>query len=90
MAIFPEFAEIDATGVPLFTFINANFALVVACPPTNTSSVEFAGNMAPLALFHTAAALPPHAPHVGLPPPPDTKHCPLLPAVLNAYAVPVP
>src|SRR5437879_5815859 len=46
-ALFPEFAEILAVGVPLLTFRKANFAEVVACAPRRKSTVEFFGAIAP-------------------------------------------
>ncbi len=42
------FPAIEAVGVPLFTFMKANLALSVDCPPINTSTVEFLGKRVPL------------------------------------------
>ena len=46
-ALLPEFAEIDAVGVPAAMFSTANLAEEVACPPTKKSTVELLGNKAP-------------------------------------------
>ena len=43
VAIFPEFAEILAVGVPLLTFMKANLAAAVETPPIPRSKVEFPG-----------------------------------------------
>src|SRR5437773_5559170 len=47
VAIFPEFAEIDATGVPVFIWRTANLAEAVDCPPTKRSVVAIFATMAP-------------------------------------------
>ncbi len=46
VAMFPEFAEIEATGVPEALFKNANFALDVEGPPNKMSYVPFTGETA--------------------------------------------
>ena len=43
VAIFPEFPDIEATGVPEFTFRTANLAEAVDCPPMSRSTVELYG-----------------------------------------------
>ena len=51
---------IDAVGLPLLLFINANFALLVACPPINKSTVELLGNKAPLDWFQNKSDVSPN------------------------------
>ena len=46
VALFPEFAEILAVGVPPATLRNANFALAVAVEPKSTSRVLLYGESA--------------------------------------------
>jgi hypothetical protein len=43
VALFPEFAEIDAVGVPELTFRTANLAAAVDVPPMRRSTVELFG-----------------------------------------------
>src|SRR3989344_6040794 len=43
-ALLPEFAEIEAVGVPVFIFKTPNFAEVEAVPPTRRSTVAFPVN----------------------------------------------
>ena len=40
VALLPEFAEIEATGVPPATLVTANFAELVDVPPTRRSRVR--------------------------------------------------
>jgi len=50
VALFPEFAEIEAVGVPPATLIKANLELAVAVDPNNRSSPRLVGERAPLFL----------------------------------------
>ena len=43
VALLPEFAEIEAVGVPLTLLRNANLAAVVEVPPMSKSTVELFG-----------------------------------------------
>src|SRR3989344_1774087 len=47
VALSPLAAEIVAVGVPVPTFMKANFAEAVDCPPIDTSTVEFLGKRTP-------------------------------------------
>ena len=46
--LLPEFAEMEAVGIPLATFRNANFDEVVAVPPRERSKVLENGERSPL------------------------------------------
>jgi hypothetical protein len=43
VAFAPEFADIEAVGIPEFILRIENLALADACPPIAKSTVEFAG-----------------------------------------------
>ncbi len=70
VAIFPEFPEIEAVGVPELTFRNANFDEPVANPPIKRSAVVFLAKIVPFATSNGEFTSPDaHDPHVGVVPP---------------------
>ena len=79
--MFPEEADIEAVGVPLLTFMNANLEDAVEVPPMRRSSVEASlGNIVPFATFQLVPPVPVQLPKAGVPAPFEIKHSPLLPA----------
>ena len=50
-ALLPEFADIEAVGVPEFMFVTANFADEEVVPPTKRSRVELPGYRVPAEEF---------------------------------------
>lgn len=76
-------AEMEAVGVPELTFKNPNFALAVEVPPTRRSSDVLLTYTAPLLISHQFTP-PAQVTHEGAAvPPPDAKHWPRLPPVVN-------
>ena len=71
VAIFPEFPEIEATGIPPETLMNANFEEAVDTPPKRRSRVALFGNRIPPASVHLDPPDPDpgQEAHVGADPP---------------------
>jgi len=85
VALLPLFAEIEAVGIPLFTFKKPNFALVVALLPRRKSTTPLYssfGEIVPFATFQFVPPLPTHEPQLGTPDPFDLRHSPSFPAAV--------
>ena len=66
VAIFPDAPDIEAVGVPLLTFMNANLLEAVDTPPRRRSSVDASfGCIVPDRTFQSSPAAPPQSVQVG-------------------------
>src|ERR1700722_9576929 len=81
-------AEILAVGVPPATFLNENFALLVAVDPRSRSSVILNGDTAP-EFSCQKLSVPPAGCHCGVPPT-TSRICPFEPTVNLFNVLPLP